>query len=290
MLQDASFNMIRGRRYALIGRNGKGKSTMLKALAARRVGDIPSNVSMHYVSQEVKLTEETMNMTPLQAVIAADIERKLLMEEMEHLESLDELSNEQSERQNDVIGQLEIIEADSAERRAMELLDNLGFSEELKSRTIKDMSGGWRVRTMLAAAIFAKPDMLLLDEPTNHLSILAVLWLAKELSTSETWQDKIIVVVSHDRYFIGKCSHYMIVTLHLYDFHPHSSITLVFGLDVDQVCTDCLHISGVARRLTQTHGNYTQWSTKRKEQQIKYARESAKRDEEIKELKEFAGE
>ena len=189
MLQDASFNMIRGRRYALIGRNGKGKSTMLKALAARRVGDIPSNVSMHYVSQEVKLTEETMNMTPLQAVIAADIERKLLMEEMEHLESLDELSNEQSERQNDVIGQLEIIEADSAERRAMELLDNLGFSEELKSRTIKDMSGGWRVRTMLAAAIFAKPDMLLLDEPTNHLSILAVLWLAKELSTSETWQD-----------------------------------------------------------------------------------------------------
>ena len=204
LLQDASFNMIRGRRYALIGRNGKGKSTMLKALAARRVGDIPSNVSMHYVSQEVKLTEETMNMTPLQAVIAADIERKLLMEEMEHLESLEELSNEQSERQNDIIGQLEIIEADSAERRAMDLLDNLGFSEELKSRTIKDMSGGWRVRTMLAAAIFAKPDMLLLDEPTNHLSILAVLWLAKELSASETWQDKIIVVVSHDRYFIGE--------------------------------------------------------------------------------------
>merc|ERR1711871_1037328 len=184
LLQDASCTQIRGRRYALIGRNGKGKSTMLKAIASRRVGDIPSNVSMHYVSQEVKLTEETMSMTPLQAVIAADIERKLLMEEMEHLESLEELSNEQSERQNDIIGQLEIIEADSAERRAMDLLDNLGFSEELKSRTIKDMSGGWRVRTMLAAAIFAKPDMLLLDEPTNHLSILAVLWLAKELATS----------------------------------------------------------------------------------------------------------
>lgn len=78
----------------------------------------------------------------------------------------------------------------------------------------------------------------------------------------------------------------MIVMLYSYDFKPHSPIILV----LDQVCTDCLHISGVARRLTQTHGNYTQWSTKRKEQQIKYARESAKRDEEIKELKEFAGE
>ena len=55
------------------------------------------------------------------------------------------------------------------------------------------------------------------------------------------------------------------------------------------MCTDCLHISGVARRLTQTHGNYSQWAAKRKEQQIKYARESAKRAEEIKELKEFAG-
>ena len=84
-----------------------------------------------------------------------------------------------------------------------ELLENLGFTEELRSRSIRELSGGWRVRTMLAAAIFAKPDMLLLDEPTNHLSILAVLWLAKELATSETWQDRIIIVVSHDRYFIG---------------------------------------------------------------------------------------
>jgi ATP-binding cassette subfamily F protein 3 len=112
---------------------------------------------------------------------------------------------------------------------------------------------------MLAAAIFAKPDLLLLDEPTNHLSILAVLWLARELSTSETWQDRIIVIVSHDRFFI------------------------------DEVCTDCLHISGVAKRLTQSHGNYSAWARRRKEQQVAYARESAKREEEIASLKEFAG-
>lgn len=66
-----------------------------------------------------------------------------------------------------------------------------------------------------AVAIFSKPDLLLLDEPTNHLSILAVLWLARELATNEVWKDRIVCVVSHDRYFI------------------------------DEVCTDVLHISGM---------------------------------------------
>ena len=82
---------------------------------------------------------------------------------------------------------------------------------------------------MLAAAIFSRPDMLLLDEPTNHLSITAVLWLARELKTNPTWQDRIIVIVSHDRAFLDEC------------------------------CSDVLHISGAARRLTQSHGNYTAW-------------------------------
>lgn len=83
-------------------------------------------------------------------------------------------------------------------------LKNLGFTDELLAKPLKALSGGWRVRTMLAAALFARPDMLLLDEPTNHLSILAVLWLARELSTNEIWKDRIIVIVSHDRYFIDE--------------------------------------------------------------------------------------
>ena len=112
---------------------------------------------------------------------------------------------------------------------------------------------------MLAAAIFARPDLLLLDEPTNHLSIMAVLWLARELATNEAWQDRIVVVVSHDRYF------------------------------VDEVCTDVLHISGAAKRLTQTHGNYSVWQARRKEQQLTYSREVAHRVAEIDTLKEYAG-
>jgi len=122
-------------------RNGKGKSTLLKALAARRCGEIPDNVSVHYVSQEVQLSDITREQTPLEVVLSADVERTLLMEEMAVLEAADTLTVEQQRRQGEILEQLEIIEADSAERRAVELLDNLGFTEELKSRPLKSLSG-----------------------------------------------------------------------------------------------------------------------------------------------------
>ncbi len=152
-----------------------------------------------------------------------------------------------------------MIGSDTAERRADELLANLGFSEELRARPLRALSGGWRVRTMLAAAIFARPDLLLLDEPTNHLSITAVLWLARELSTSDVWRERTVVVVSHDRVFI------------------------------DEVCSDVLHISGAARRLTQSHGNYSTWAARRAEQKLAYDREVSVRAAKIGSLKEYAG-
>jgi len=162
LLEDAACRLVYGKRYGLIGRNGMGKSTMLRAFAARRVGDVPSNVSVHYVSQEVKLTEEERIKTPIELVVAADIERTLLCDELAILEgkaangSLDEKG---SIRHAEVLTHLSEINSDSAPRRAEDLLINLGFSEELRNRPLAELSGGWRVRTMLAAAIFAKPDM-----------------------------------------------------------------------------------------------------------------------------------
>lgn len=246
----------------LIGRNGMGKSTMLRAFAARRVGDVPAQVSVHYVSQEVNLTEDQRNKTPVMCVVDADIERTLLKEEIAELEvkaSEGTLDAAGSVRQGELIARLDEIGGDSADRRAEALLANLGFSEELRSRPLSQLSGGWRVRTMLAAAIFAKPDMLLLDEPTNHLSILAVMWLARELATSETWKERIVVIVSHDRHFM------------------------------DEVCTDCLHISGAAKKLTQSRGNYSVWHKRRVEQQALFAKEQKARQDEIDRLREYAG-
>ena len=262
LLEDAACRFVWGRRYGLIGRNGMGKSTMLRALAARRVGDVPVNVTVHYVSQEVNLTEAQRGKTPVQCVVDADLERSLLLAELGDLEEKadkGDLDAKGSQRHGEVMGRLEEIGANFADRRAKALLDNLGFSPELQARPLAQLSGGWRVRTMLAAAIFAKPDLLLLDEPTNHLSILAVMWLARELSTSETWKQRIVVIVSHDRHFM------------------------------DEVCTDCLHISGAARRLTQSKGNYSMWATRRKEEQALFAKEQAKRQAEIESLREYAG-
>jgi ATP-binding cassette subfamily F protein 3 len=188
---------------------------------------------VHYVSQEVKLTEAARMQTPGDFVIAADVERRELLAELAQLEAkastppppsssfADEaaavssngggaadadtgLNDQEQLRYAAVSEQLELINADSAERRAADLLKALGFTDELRQRPLKELSGGWRVRTALAAAIFAKPDLLLLDEPTNHLSIAAVLWLARELSQGDTWKDRTIVIVSHDRFFVDE--------------------------------------------------------------------------------------
>lgn len=85
------------------------------------------------------------------------------------------------------------------------------------------------------------------------------MWLARELSTSDTWKERMVVIVSHDRHFM------------------------------DEVCTDCLHISGAAKRLTQCRGNYTKWAKQRKDQQVLFAKEQAHRKEEIDKLREYAG-
>lgn len=255
MLVNASFTMTPGRRYALIGRNGKGKSTLLRNLAARRVGELHVAINTHYVSQDVSFSADLMCKLPVDVVVDADVERNALLKEAETLER--SATPKSNERYQICIGQLEAIGAASAGVRARQLLTNLGFSDELLGRSVSALSGGWRVRVALAAALFAKPDILLLDEPTNHLSMQAVLWLAHELSANPVWSSRIIVLVSHDLFFI------------------------------DETCTDTLHISGVARRLTQSRGNYSSWARARGEQQRGFARRSQVRLDEIAKCKAY---
>ncbi|CAK0799976.1 unnamed protein product, partial [Prorocentrum cordatum] len=257
LLERCCFNMGPGRRYGLIGRNGKGKSTLLRYLAARRVGGMPASLTVHYVSQEVSLSAAALEQTPVQAVVEADVERRVLLAEVAALEG--KAGAAEVERLQTCMDQLEAIGADTAGERAEELLANLGFSEELRGRNLGALSGGWRVRVALAAALFAKPDVLLLDEPTNHLSIQAVMWLSHELATSPTWQSRIVVVVSHDRVF------------------------------VDESCTDMMHISGVARRLTQSKGSYSTWAKRRQEQQKARESQMEKDAAENAKLKDYAG-
>jgi ATP-binding cassette subfamily F protein 3 len=219
LLEKAQFTLERGRKYALVGRNGTGKSTLLKAMASRRAGGVHPAVTIHYVSQEVVLSAASLLLTPVDVVVRADVERRLLLAEHAELTAAEERGAEvDSARLQHVLDTLTHLDSDTVELRARQLLTNLGFSAELIARPMAALSGGWRVRTALAAAIFSRPDMLLLDEPTNHLSIGAVLWLVRELTTNPAWAERIVVVVSHDRFFL------------------------------DEVCEDVLHVSGVAKR------------------------------------------
>ena len=261
LINDCVLTFVPGRRYALIGRNGTGKSTLLKYLASRRVGDkvgFSEDVFVHYVNQEVTLNEEQEEWLPVDVVLHADVQRRLLLEELKELES--NASGEGDVQRISVVHEhLDSIESSSAHARASQLLRSLGFSEELASRKMKQLSGGWRVRTSLAAALFATPDILFLDEPTNHLSIQAVMFLAKELVENPVWKSRIIVCVSHDRHFL------------------------------DETTTDSLHISGVAKRLTSHRMNYSSWAKKRREQQIALKKRTELRQIKIDTLKEFAG-
>ena len=172
LLTDAAAVLVPGRRYGLIGRNGKGKSTMLKYLAARRVGGLPPSVSIHYVSQTSDIALADQAETPAEVVIKADVERTVLLEQVAALDKVPNLSAAQDEALNSARDRLEEIGSDGAPGRVAALLKNLGFTEELMARRVKELSGGWRVRVALASALFAKPDLLLMDEPTNHLSIV----------------------------------------------------------------------------------------------------------------------
>ena len=274
LLDDAVLTLAPGHRYGLIGRNGKGKSTLLKFIASRRVGGLAADVSVHYVTQEVTLTDAQEDALPAEVVLQADVERRLLLADVAEMEAQEALDDKASEENSKISPEeaearrkrlaaaherLLAMDAEGAPSRASALLRNLGFSDALASRKMRALSGGWRVRVALAAALFAKPDVLLLDEPTNHLSVAAVLWLARELRVSKTWRTRAVVVVSHDRHFL------------------------------DAATTDSLHISGAARRLTAHRMCYSAWAAKRAEQQLALERRRALRDEKKKTLEGYAG-
>ncbi|XP_030312067.1 ATP-binding cassette sub-family F member 3 isoform X3 [Calypte anna] len=197
LLAGADLNLAFGRRYGVVGRNGLGKTTLLKMIASRSLR-IPSHISILHVEQEVEGDE-----TPaLQSVLECDTTREsLLQEERDLTAKINAGRGEGTEgtRLSEIYAKLEEIEADKAPARASVILAGLGFNAKMQQQTTKEFSGGWRMRLALARALFARPDLLLLDEPTNMLDVRAILWLETYL---QTWQSTILVV-SHDRNFLN---------------------------------------------------------------------------------------
>ncbi|OSX77596.1 hypothetical protein BU14_0142s0007 [Porphyra umbilicalis] len=196
LLSGASLHLAAGRRYGVIGRNGIGKSTLMRALARREL-PLPPDMDVLYVEQEVAGNDQT----PLECVLSADEKRTaLLAEEAQLTASLDTLNAAGEERLNLVYAALSEMDADAAESRASSILDGLGFSVQMmREMRSSEFSGGWRMRIALARALFGNPRLLLADEPTNHLDLHTVLWLSDYLTR---WEGT-LVVVSHDRDFLN---------------------------------------------------------------------------------------
>ena len=174
-------------RLGLVGRNGCGKTTLLRLVAHRLEPDAGTilrtrGLAVRLVDQEVPGGPET----PRAAVLAAHEERAALIAEAESAEGA---------RRAEIEARLAEIGAHAAPARAARLLAGLGIDEAMQQVPLADLSGGWRMRVALAAALFVEPDLLLLDEPTNHLDLEAAAWLEAHLKR----YPRALVVVSHDR-------------------------------------------------------------------------------------------
>jgi len=188
LLEGASARLPAGSRTGLVGRNGTGKSTLLRLIAGDAAPDageivLRKGARIGTVAQEAPSGAQT----PLQAVLAADSERAALLAEAETARDAHRIAA--------IHERLADIDAHRAEARAAAILAGLGFDEAAQARPLDEYSGGWRMRVALAAALFAEPDLLLLDEPTNHLDLEAAMWLEGFLAA----YPNALLLVSHDR-------------------------------------------------------------------------------------------
>jgi ATP-binding cassette, subfamily F, member 3 len=188
LFEDASAHIPAGHRVGVAGANGSGKTTLLRLIMNEVESDggdinVRSRASIGIVSQDAPGGDQS----PLEATLAADLERNSLLDESE--------TTEIPERIAAIHDRLIEIEAHAAPSRAATILAGLGFDEQAQHRPLKSFSGGWRMRVALAAVLFREPDLLLLDEPTNHLDLEATIWLENHLRN----YPHTMLMVSHDR-------------------------------------------------------------------------------------------
>lgn len=195
-------------RIALVGKNGAGKSTMLKIIAGLQAPtsgnvNMPKDLTVGYLPQQMNLSDTRTVMEEAEQAFSYIFELQSRIERMntELSESTDyesEYYQELIERVSNANEQLALIGASNYQAEIEKSLIGLGFTREDFGRDTSEFSGGWRMRIELAKLLLQRPDVLLLDEPTNHLDIESIQWLESFLST----RANAVVLVSHDRAFI----------------------------------------------------------------------------------------
>jgi ATP-binding cassette subfamily F protein 3 len=209
LFADVSYVINKKDRIALVGKNGAGKSTMLKILAGEQtptagVVAVPRDVTIGYLPQVMKLTDERTVMQEAELAFEHIFELQADIERMNN--QLAERTDYESEEYHKLIERFThendrflMMGGTNFHAEIERTLMGLGFSRDDFSRPTSEFSGGWRMRIELAKLLLRRPDVLLLDEPTNHLDIESIQWLENFLAT----RANAVVLVSHDRAFLN---------------------------------------------------------------------------------------
>jgi ATPase subunit of ABC transporter with duplicated ATPase domains len=252
LFESASFQLNPGERYGLVGANGSGKTTLLNILsgvepASQGTVAIPSRAQLGVLRQDQFLYEDeeilgvAMRGNPelWEALVERD---RILARAADHFDA---------RRYGIVEETIERHDGYAAEARAAEILEGLGIPAAVHHQPLSTLSGGFKLRVLLAQTLAGSPDALLLDEPTNHLDILSIRWLEKFLRNFAGP----VVVISHDHRFLDN------VATHI--------------LDVDY------------RTVTLYHGNYSTFMTRKAEERARREKEIENREKEIAHHREF---
>ena len=253
LFEDVNIKFTEGNCYGIIGANGAGKSTFLKILSGRlepTTGEIsitPGQRLSFLEQDQFKYDDQIV----LDTVIQGNQHLYDVREEKDAIYAKPDFSDEVGIRASELEAEFADMDGWNAESDAETLLNGLGVSTENHQKKMSELPGALKVKVLLARALFGNPDILLLDEPTNHLDLDAIGWLEEFLINFENT----VIVVSHDRYFLNK------------------------------VCT---HIADIDYGKIQLYsGNYDFWYESSQLILKQRKEENKKKEEQIKELKEF---
>ena len=203
LYKDVNLKFTKGNCYGIIGANGAGKTTFLKILA----GDIEPNTGSVSITEKERMSvlrqdhfkydEETV----LDVVIMGHERLYQIMQEKDALYMKPDFSEEDGIKAAELEGEFAELDGWDAETNAERLLMGLGITKDLHYKQMKELTGGEKVKVLLAQALFGKPEILIMDEPTNHLDFQSINWLNNFIMDLE---DSIVIVVSHDRHFLNQ--------------------------------------------------------------------------------------
>ena len=197
LFDDVSLTIHHHQKVGLVGANGTGKTSLFKVIKKEIEVDqstvsFPNDLRISYLAQEVPASDEIA----LQYVLSGDYRLIEIQHEIELAEK-----EEKFELLAELYETYSALDGYSAKSKAEQLMAGLGFKSEDFSKSLKDFSGGWRVRLNLAKTLMKPSDLMLLDEPTNHLDLDAILWLSNWIKSFPG----ALILISHDRDFLDDC-------------------------------------------------------------------------------------